>query len=180
MKLSEIIKEVNKDIDDSLPNADITGWINRALDDLSPVAKYQKSKAIDLVPGQGTYSLPTDIVEMVYIDGLNQPLLSSRETKDGYKLWGNTLILQPPPTETKRITLFYFGKLPYLINSDDVPMIPAHFHDLLVLYAVAKAKYQDEEESMQMNVMAEYMAKKRVFEQEMNKTSNVVSQVRLV
>jgi hypothetical protein len=166
MKLSELQKEVNKDIDDSLPNADINGWLNRCLDDLTPVANYQKSAVINIVADQKEYPLPLDLVTIAFlIDGERQ--LSTVPINDfgnsGYKFWGNNIILQPVPKDAKTLDLYYQARLPHLVNADDVPAIPEEYHDLLVLYAVAKAKYQDEEESMQNNAMNEYYARKNEF-----------------
>jgi hypothetical protein len=166
MNLKQLIAEVNKDIDDSLANADITGWLNRALDDLSPYAKLKKSAVLSLVPNQKQYTLPTDLMEIVHIfDG---SLKMNRIPMDdfysyGYKQWGNAIIIQPTPQETKNLDLYYHARLPHLVNPDDVPAIPEEYHDLLVLYAVAKAKYQDEEESMQVNAMNEYYARREQF-----------------
>lgn len=182
MKLSELIKEVNKDIDDQLPNADITGWLNRALDDLSPVAKYQKSITISLVKDQKDYVLPTDMNEIVHVIGdvplHDIPLTDNSST--GYKVWGNSLTIQPTPEESKEITLYYYANLPHLVNPDDVPAIRSDFHDLLVLYTVARAKYMDEEESMQQNAMSEYLNRKLEYVRSITETSNESYQVRLI
>lgn len=166
MKLSELQKEVNKDIDDSLPNADINGWLNRCLDDLTPVANYQKSAVINVVPDQKEYALPSDLITIAFLidkeERLN-PVPVNDFSSNGYKYWGNSIILQPTPKEVKTLDLYYHARLPHLVNADDVPAIPQEYHDLLVLYAVAKAKYQDEEESMQNNAMNEYYMRKNDF-----------------
>lgn len=181
MNLQELIKEVNKDIDDSLSNADITQWLNRALDDLTPVAKYKKTAVIPLFVGGSNYSLPTDLQEIELVMGENElfeiPLKD--RTSRGYKKWGDTITLQPTPDNDGELTLYYHAKLPHLKNNDDVPAIPSHYHDLLVLYTVARAKYQDEEPEMQMNAWSEYQAKRREFAAEQNKYGEI-GQVRLV
>lgn len=166
MNLKELQNEINKDLDDTLDNSDLTGWINRGLDDLTPSANYQKSTSVQVLIGQKEYPLPGDYLEMVQmVDG--STVLSPVSLRDfqstGYKLWGNKLILQPVPSEDKTIDLYYHARLPHLVNPDDEPEIPSHFHDLLVLYAVAKAKYQDEEESMQMNAISDYQQRKQDF-----------------
>jgi hypothetical protein len=78
-------------------------------------------------------------------------------------LWGNKLIIQPTPTEDKSYDIFYEAKLPHLENAEDEPQIPTQFHDLFILYTVAKARYQDEEETLQMNVWQEYKKRKDEF-----------------
>jgi hypothetical protein len=168
MNLTELIAEVNKDIDDELSNAEITGWLNRALDDLSPYAKYQKLTTISLVPDQKQYALPNDLIRIIHLLDENKlieyHLIPVNDLMSyGYKQWGNNIIFQPTPKENKDLTLYYHARLPHLVNASDIPAIPEEYHDLLVLYAVAKAKYQDEEESMQNNAMQEYFTRKDQF-----------------
>lgn len=169
MNLKELRTEVNKDIDDQLNNADINGWINRALDDLSQFARYKKKVTINVVNGVSDYLLPTDLLDVLIV-GQNVPVLSLNDfTSNGYKLVGDTLTLQPVPTESYTMDVIYIAPLPHVSNDDDVPAIPTNFHNLLVLYAVAKAKYADEEESMQMNAMNEYQSRKQDFIRFMNR-----------
>ncbi|GIN88705.1 hypothetical protein J6TS2_50910 [Heyndrickxia sporothermodurans] len=166
MNLDQIIEEVNKDIDDSIDNQEITGWINRCVDDLSIHAKYQKSTTIELIPNQKEYDLPHDFIKLVSLVDSVTPL-KLIQINDfvsiGYKMWSDKLIIQPTPTNEKVLDLYYKAKLPYLKDSDDEPQIPSQFHDLFILYAVAKARYQDEEESLQLNVWNEYQMRKSDF-----------------
>lgn len=162
MNLKDIRAEVNKDIDDQLNNADITGWVNRALDDLSLVARYKKKVDINLVNGVSDYTLPSDVLDIIAVGDLVGVPFNDFVSR-GYKIIGDTLTLQPVPSEDGVITLVYTAPLPHLANDDDVPNIPLNFHHLLVLYAVAKAKYADEEESMQTNMMNEYESRKSDF-----------------
>jgi hypothetical protein len=167
MNLSELIKEVNKDIDDSLPNADITQWLNRGLDDLTPYVKLQKHQSINLIKDQKTYLIPDDLMNIVYLIDEKSNRFTQVPFDDfssaGYKTWGNELIFQPVPKEDGEVSLFYHARLPRLSNMDDTPAIPEQFHDLLVLYAVAKAKYQDEELDMQNSAWGDYLRRKDEF-----------------
>lgn len=168
MNLNELIKEVNKDIDDSLPNADIIQWLNRGLDDLTPYAKHQKYESIQLTTGQKNYPLPSDLFRIVYLmDEDRQKRFTHIPFDDfssnGYKIWGKELLFQPVPKEEKEISLYYHARLPRLVNSDDIPALPEEYHDLLVLYAVSKAKYQDEEPEMESIVLREYFRRKEEF-----------------
>lgn len=181
MKLQELIKEVNKDIDDSLSNTEITQWFNRGLDDLTPVAKYKKTAIIPLLSGQDNYDLPTDFhkLELIIDDRELFEIPLKDRTSRGYKKWGNTLTIQPIPDNDGELTLYYYAKLPHLVNNDDEPVISSYYHDLLVLFAVAKAKYQDEEPEMQSIAWSEYLARKRDFAAEQNQDGEI-GQVRLV
>lgn len=178
MKLSEILREINKDIDDSLPNGDLIGWVNRALDDLTPHANIQKSTAISLVADQKEYDVPADLLKVSYLLDENKslfPVPMNDFNSYGFKRWGNKFIIQPTPKEAKTLDLYYQARLPHLINSDDVPAIPEEFHDLLVLYTVAKAKYQDEELEMQQVAMQDYYNRKAEFIQSQH--TNDVSEI---
>ncbi|RUS42272.1 hypothetical protein [Cohnella sp. AR92] len=183
MKLSEIINEVNKDIDDDLDTADITSWVNRCLDDLTPFANYLKQATVSLVAGQSNYPKPADLIKIDQLVDTSQAVpYKLRELplgdfiSTGYKVIGSEIVIQPMPKQAKVLTLFYEGALPHLSTADDVPVIRADFHDLLVLYGVARARYQDEEESLQAGAMTEYMRRRQQFIYEMRKSPLIVIQ----
>lgn len=174
MNLKDIIYEINKDIDDEFDNADLIGWINRALDDLSPVANYQAFADITLVADQKVYPLPAELVKLIQvIDESGTGRLYEQPLNDftscGYKVIGRNLVIQPKPTKPGTLTLYYESSLPHLKNPEDVPVIRPDFHDLLVLYAVARARYQDEEVGLQMNAMSEYKNRRSQFVYEMHR-----------
>lgn len=163
MNLKELRTEINKDIDDQLNNADINGWINRALDDLSIFARYKKKVMIDVKNGVSDYQLPTDLLDIVIV-GNNLPGLPLNDFhRTGYKVIGDTLSLQPTPSKDDTIQLIYTATLPHVSNDDDVPAIPESFHNLLILYAVSKYKYADEELDYVMNTTSEYEQRKSDF-----------------
>jgi hypothetical protein len=60
--------------------------------------------------------------------------------------------------------MYYYGHLPHLSDPDDVPALPFQFHDLPVLYAVSKAKYQDEEPELYSTAFAEFNQRLRELE----------------
>jgi hypothetical protein len=165
MNLQQIINEVNKDVDDTLENGDLIGWINRCMDDLAPYAQYQKSTTVSLVTDQKEYDLPSDIQKLLYL--VDEYPMNQVQMKDfvstGFKLWGSKLILQPTPSQTGSLDLYYEAKLPYLSNLSDIPVIPSQFHDLFILYTIAKAQYRQDEEARQMNAMSEYNQRKNDF-----------------
>lgn len=183
MNLREMINEVLKDIDDSLPDSDIIGWINRALDDLTPVAKYQKITNLSLFTGDKYVALPTDLQEVVLLtDGdqdYNEIPINDR-SGIGYKKWGDNFIFQPVLDIDKDLTLYYYAKLPHLTEDSDEPAIRIDFHDLLVLYATAKAKYKDEVMEFHQSTMQEYLERKRQFTNEVSSGDVGVYQVKLL
>ncbi|OHR74002.1 hypothetical protein HMPREF3291_05295 [Bacillus sp. HMSC76G11] len=183
MDLRELTLEVLKDIDDSLTDSDIKGWLNRCLDDLTPVAKYQKMISIPLLAGEKTITLPDDLHEIVLLtDGEcdYKGISLMDKTSIGYKRWENTLTLQPEVEEDSTFTLYYYARLPHLVEVTDVPVIRPDFHDLLVLYGVAKAKYKDELVDMQQTTMQEYFDRKNQFANEIIQGDFEVYQVRLM
>lgn len=147
MNLTQLITEVNKDLADNLTQGTLLGWFNRCLDDLSPYAKYSQTSTISLVKDTKQYALPTDLIEIQYLIDTDKELHEINITdfyQTGYKKWGSNIIMQPTPTESKTLDLYYYATLPHLVNPGDIPTIREDFHDLLVLYAVAKARYKDE------------------------------------
>lgn len=171
MNLKELIAEVNKDIDDSLQNADITGWINRGLDELSIFAKFKKKISIPLPANTTDLPLPNDIVEIIKISDGSQEV--------NYEKWGDIAEINEQFNTDKTLTLYYYARLPHLKNPNDVPVLPLHFHDLLVLYAVAKAKYQDEELEMYEVAWTDYLSRQNDFKAYQS-TEGEINQVRLV
>ena len=59
MNLQELILQVNRDVDDIFENGDIQHWLNRALDDITPIARIEK-KATLTYP----YKLPNDVQDI--------------------------------------------------------------------------------------------------------------------
>lgn len=175
MNLRELINEVNTDIDDELDNGYIIGWINRAIDDISPYANHQKLTTIALPAEQRIYPCPSDLIKVVQIVDESVPMrlyeLPLNNLIDtGYKVIGTNIVFQPVLKEAREYSLYYEARLPRLVNLDDIPAIRSDFHDLLILYAVARARYQDEEESLMSNAMSEYLARKKEFIYECRKS----------
>lgn len=163
MNLSELIEEVNKDLDDSLDNGDVTGWINRALDDLTPITKKEAKAVIGIA---ASMALPEDLFELSLLltdEGELYPLTLRDKTSKGYKVWGNELTLQNGPSEGD-IELYYYKCLAHLEEDEDTPEIDPSYHDLLILYAVAHSQYAEEEPERQIDAMNRYLARKREYE----------------
>lgn len=165
MNLSDMITEINKDTDDDFDFTVLLGWVNRALDLASDVMNYEKKATLLLEEGVSDYPVPTDLMTLKHVIGssgeLHQiDLLDQSST--GYKRWGNIIGFQNL-TETA-IDMYYFAHLPHLSDPDDVPALPFQFHDLPVLYAVSKAKYQDEEPELYSTAFAEFNQRLRELE----------------
>jgi hypothetical protein len=186
MNLQEIIAEVNKNVDDELDNTEIIGWINRCIEDLTPIANLQSITTIPIYADVPQYDLPIDLVEVVQVVKDNQ-LLKQLPLSDlvncGYKLYNNNtkLILQSltfsdDENVESSVDVYYKSALPYLSDMEDIPQIPLFFHDLFVLFATAKFKFQDQDSEYLQLAANTYESRKRDFINYMNKT-DVPSQV---
>jgi hypothetical protein len=163
MNLEEIRNQVNTNIDDEVDNDPLTSWINLGLDDLTPYAQYKKSTTINVVTGQTDYTLPADIHDIVVVGQNLRKLPLNDFTNYGYKVLGNTLALQPEPTEDITMQVIYNAILPHLEDDEDEPVIPSNFHNLLVLYVIAKYEFSNEELGFQGNATQEYERRKQDF-----------------
>lgn len=172
MNLKDLRNEVMKDNDDSLNNADVTSWINRGLDDLSIVAKYTRTTTYTLVNGQSEYALPSDFLEVAALNPDFPRLPLNDFESEGYKVIGNTIKIQPTP-KSGSLEMIYYATLPRLVGDTDIPAIPAPFHDLLVLFTVAKAKFVDEIDDMQAIALNEYYSRKEDFARYVNRSRSV-------
>lgn len=174
MNLQEIISEINKNVDDELDNSESIGWINRCMEELTPIANNQSITTLDTFADQSQYDLPTDFinVEQVIYGGtaLRQVALSDTRTC-GYKIYANKIILQPAPTEDGSLDLYYESNLPYLSDLEDIPQIPVFFHDLFVLYAMTKFMYKDDELTRKADAQSDYNIRKREFIRYMNRSA---------
>jgi hypothetical protein len=165
MNLEQIIEEINKDIDDTIDNTDLIGWINRCVDDISPIAKNQGKQVVEIT-SINAYELPDDLEELVLVMVNGEPYESvsiSDTTSSGYKVWENVLSLQKGP-ESGQIELFYHGRLNHLEESEDIPSIDAAFHDLFILYTVGHQQFADDEPERQNDALTRYYRRKNEFE----------------
>jgi hypothetical protein len=141
MKVNDIVRQVNRDIDDQYDFGDVIDWVNRALDDLTPIAKRQAMTELD-----DTLTFPADFHELAFVYQNNQELQKLQmtdNTNSGYKVWGNTLILQN--VDTSPVTLYYYRKLSHVTNGDDIPELEPEFHDLLIYFCLGNMQFYDED-----------------------------------
>lgn len=181
MNVAQLIEEINKDIDDvTLELSDHIGWINRALDDLTPIAN-QEAKTTYLLSVDNAYLLPEDIYQIVLVNvnGEKRNAVSIQDSRTGYQVWANTLSLQPTE-ETGQMELYYYKSLRHVAKEEDIPEIPSFFHDLLVLYTVAHQQFAEEETERQIDALNRYNQRKQEFRAYVSSQSMVVDQVKLV
>ena len=92
VNLQELILQVNRDVDDIFENGDIQHWLNRALDDITPIARIEKRAMLEY-----PYTLPSDVQDIERVMQTNTvfPRIPvGEEQQQGYWVWGNELVLQ--------------------------------------------------------------------------------------
>lgn len=191
MKLSDIIRQVNRDLDEDYENGDIIDWINRCIDDLAPIAK-KEAKATFSITTENSYPLPADFLEMVEVqtvktgeDGRKEHrTLTQVQQRDydsmGYKIWAGTLSTQKA-IDVGEIELYYYRKPSYLssTNMDAEPEIDSSFHDMFILYAVGHMQFTEEEYDGRPDMLTRYYQRKDEYQAFMN-SKNGLSQIRVV
>lgn len=149
MNLKEIVKQVNTDVEEEYEASTIVDWVNRCLDDLTPIAKMEAYQSIS-IDGGNSYPLPADYHRTAELLVNDYPWperpLSDRATT-GYKKWAGKLSLQGSVPGSGTIDLYYYRRLVHLstAQTDAEPEIESEFHDLLVLYATGKLQFTEEE-----------------------------------
>ena len=111
----------------------------------------QSTSVITLIPGQSSYSLPSDFQRNDSVlatddEGRLIPLQSSQRypfdalpvadgTPETYEIKGSTLKLWPTPDSARNVIFNYYAKPPTLEPADS-PIIPDQYEYLLVHYAL--------------------------------------------
>jgi hypothetical protein len=156
MKVSDIYNQTTRDINDDYNLGDVIDWINRGLDDLTPYAKRQASITLD-----ENFILPTDLHQLLFVSQNGQFLKSlpmSDSYSEGYKLWGDSLILQN--TDDSPVSIYYYRKLNHVKTSDDVPDLEEQYHDLLILFCLGNMQFHDEDYDSRQDSLVRYESKK--------------------
>jgi hypothetical protein len=180
LKQSTIIRQVNRDIDDSYANQDIIDWLNRCSDDLTPAAKKEKKTSFT-IDSTNSYTLPIDLHRVAYVmvgDERYEPIQVTDKASKGFTLWEGKLSLQNGP-DSGTIDLYYYKKLNKLNNPEDEPEIDEEFHDLYILYAVGQLQFTEEEYDDRPDAMMRYEQRKREFSAHINRKHRL-NKVRVV
>ncbi|MED1948993.1 hypothetical protein [Brevibacillus centrosporus] len=194
MQLSDIIRQVNRDLDEDYSNGDIIDWINRCIDDLAPIAK-KEAKTTFAIDSNNSYTMPTDFLEFVDVltvkadpdNAANRhytvltQLPQQDYTSTGFKYWAGTLSLQNPPSEGT-IEVFYNAKPAYMAatNLNAVPQIDESFHDLFILYAIGQLQFTEEDYDDRPDTLNRYYARKAEFEAHTNRKTTGMYQIKVV
>lgn len=196
MRVSEIIKLAETKSEETYDIDTWLGFINAALDDLTPVAKLLKTVTIsdvNIVSGGAEITIADtdldkahEILTCYAAVTLPEPLPKKQlrrltmndQVSTGWKLTYEKLILQGMKDAAKAdVTVDFYKKIPHVnydedTGVDDVPELPEQYHSLIVLYACAKSQQKEEELSDKNDFFTEYlmgknsMALDRIWEME--------------
>jgi hypothetical protein len=166
VKLKDIISQVNGDVEEEYDAATIIGWVNRALDDLTPVAKVEAYVSYP-IDGTNSYTIPTDYhkgAETLVNDCPWQEKPLSDRKSTGYKIWAGKLSLQGMVPDSGTIDMYYYRRLNHMSTSDmdQEPELEPEYHDLLVHYAAGMIQFVEEEYD-RPDAMSKYNARKEEY-----------------
>lgn len=181
MNVGELVTAVQRQFgDDSgiqITQTDIIRWLNQAqIDIVRKTGCLQDHKQTDSVANDGSYTLPEDTISVRRVTYNDKVLLSttldvadqdwgSRDVSPGvsgtpefYYLWNNFIYLHPRPSAAVlgALDIWYIRTPATLVGVNDIPEIPAKFHEMLVRYALARAKELNEDTPVANAILADY------------------------
>lgn len=181
MKVSDIIALAQLQAEEIYEDPTWIKYINLALDDLTPVVKLlTKKTGITVTWTSGSASIvianDTDLAKaheflFVYVVKSTTTLQLRRlplsdNVSDGWKLTMTEIALQNTGGVTgDTVRVDYYRKLlPVATTGDDVETVsglPAQYHQLLIMYCVAKSQQKEEELNDKNDAYAEYLLGKQ-------------------
>lgn len=182
---TEVRDEINEATAGFWTSAEIKRWLNRGNRDLTRAYRLAADSAQSITTADGTefYALASDFgapakVEIVdtsdstswaslrrihpkeRIDGKGEPA--------GYYIKGARIYLSPIPDGVYTVRVWYYRDAPTLTSSSDEPIIPSEFHDLIVDFAIARAKQKDDDPAYQTYDERYEKGKREMVEQRMS------------
>lgn len=162
IKLEDIRASARSELADSggkrWSDADLNRWINQGRREAARRALIFEaySNAITTVGGTQEYSLPSDFIAPKYItwDGWpltrigvkdGKPKTPSQGTSSGFYIWAGKIGLYPIPGSAASLEIWYY-QVPStdLVDGNSIDLT-VEDEDLYVLFAVARAKRQDQD-----------------------------------
>ena len=168
MNLYQIRQEVRRLLrDDTYPMEDVTAAINRVIDDINVLGRFQfheQTYDITLVAGTASYTLPSYMLAPKFLvfdpGGTNERLVKFRsvaweenpifpstlaadrgDAPLEYSRYGSTIYFYPCPNATAAadiVRVYYDKDLVYMISEMDTPSpLPARYHATVLAYGAA-------------------------------------------
>lgn len=187
MKVNEIIDLAQLQSEEVYDEPTWIGYINLALDDLTPAAYFLRSKEgipITLTGGNAEIDLLADEdlkrqhqIISVYFTETQPEVKSTRQLRmlsftnnatEGWKIIDNKLKLQKIKlADAGTCRIDFYSKLGHVSSvEDDIELVaglPEQFHHLLVDYMCAKSQQKEEELDDKNDFYNDYLMNKRIF-----------------
>lgn len=183
-----------------IEEADILRWANDAQLDIARHTEILKKHAeTNVIAEDGSFTLPDDIIalhrvtyegKILYhttLERIDEQYPNLDEVASGtpghYYSWGNLLYIHPRPNvgSTGTLDIWYVKSPVPLVDSTSVSELPAHMHEEIVRYCVARAKELDEDWQAAQILTGDYQARLAQAKHETNaKQENSYPAVRLL
>lgn len=164
--VTELMRNLNRAVDDTVPLIDALDLFNSALRDLAPVARIPAKVVIPVTVTDFSKPLPTNLVELrsvnvAFVGGLGSYELGELVNKYGIRVEDNkTIEWDSPFLYDGSITARYYRMPVMLAAPIDVPEIPEAFHNALVHYGAREFFAADDEPALSRDRGDKYMQMK--------------------
>ncbi len=179
--VSELITQAETLSEEVYAPASWIGFINNALDDLTPVAKQLENTEITgvtVTDNRAVVDVSTSVALTSAFEVINLSYKATQPTagefkrlrrlpmadnmSQGYKLTPGELIIMNLPAGITEISIMadYYKTLGHVTAVGDTPDLLVKYHSLLVLYMCAKAMQKEEEPQPRNDYYAEYLVGK--------------------
>lgn len=183
MTVAELINLARTQTQEAYDDSTWIGYVNLALDDLTPVAKVLWVKAGVPVVWSGSNGTVTIVANADLANGYEflsvwhegssgarqlRRLPTFDDVSEGWKLTATQILLQnisgAQASDTIRVE--YYRKLAHVVStSDDIETVsglPSEYHNLVLLYCIAKARQREEELDTKTDAYNEYLLGKQL------------------
>ncbi len=194
MTVDEMITQAETRSEEVYDEPTWIGFINAALDDLTPVVKLLDQVTVaNLTPSSGAVTIalsslsasPIHEFLTVYYQSTT-PALSPKQLwrislndhiSEGWKLTSTSLVIPKIPVSSPvstagSVIIDFYKKLEHVTDGDDIPELPVEYHQLLVMYMCSLSQQKEEELEDKRDFFSEYllgkqtMALNRIWEME--------------
>lgn len=182
MLVSDIVTRVQRAFGDEssaqFDSNDVLRWVNDAQSEIARSKQLlQVTTTATVTNGVGSYSLPTNILQMrsVRYDGTVLRAITLQEAEElvpsydagatvigsgvptHYWIWGGQVSLYPIPSNSTSVLKMYYTRIPVQVTlTSDTPEVPVQYHQRIVEYCLAQAYELDANPSQQNYKMGQF------------------------
>lgn len=178
-EIVELVWEQTEENDTTYPSDVLTDYINRALDDLTPVAKMLNCVSgisLDITDGKAVISIlgnPSLSAAHEFLNVYFTPAGGAEErlrrlpvgdtVSRGWVLTAQEIQLRNLGADSGTARVEYYRKLSHVAKPEDTPELPDQYHNLLVLYSCARVQEREAATELKRDFANEYVAAKQLF-----------------